>query len=65
MRSIKSSSGLKRGRGITESTLQLWLRSMHSCADIHGAMWELTGAYGSTNEPTAVLKTRLMKMSHV
>ena len=65
MRSIKSSGGLKRGRGITESTLQLWLRSMHSCVDIQRAMWELTGDYHSTNEPTAVLKTCLMKMNHV
>ena len=50
MRSIKSSSGLTRGRGITESTRQLWHRSLHRCADIHNAVEELTGAYHSTTE---------------
>ena len=50
MRSIKSSGGLTRGRGITESTCQLWLGSTHRCADIHNAMGELTGAYRNTSE---------------
>ena len=50
MRSIKSSCGLTRGRGITESTRQLWLRSINRCSDIHNAMGELTGAYRNTSE---------------
>ena len=55
MRSIKSSCGLTRGRGITESTRQLWLGSTHRCADIHSAMGELTGAYRNTSEQHADL----------
>ena len=50
MRSLKSSGGLARERGITESTRQLWLRSMHRCADIHNAMGELTGAHRNTSD---------------
>ena len=50
MRSIKSSGGLTRGRGITESTRQLWLGSMHRCADIRNVMGELTGVYRNTSE---------------
>ena len=50
MRSTKSRGGLTRGRGITESTRQLWLGSMHRSSDIHNAMRELTGAYRNTSE---------------
>ena len=50
MWSIKSSAELTRGRGITESTRQLWLQSMHKCAEIHNATGELTGAYSNTRE---------------
>ena len=50
MQSIKSSGGLTRGRGITESTRQLWLGSMHRCADICNVMGELTGVYPNTSE---------------
>ena len=50
MRSIKSSSRLTRGRGITESTRQLWIGSMHRCAEIHNAIGELTGACPNTSE---------------
>ena len=49
MRALKSNGGLTRGRGISESTRQLWIGSMHRCADIHNAMSELTGAYRKTS----------------
>ena len=44
VRSVKNNGGLTRGRGILESTRQLWLGSIHIFADIHNAMTELTGA---------------------
>ena len=50
MRSLKSNGGLTRGRGVLESTCQLWLGSMHRSADIHNAVGELTGAYRTTSE---------------
>ena len=45
MLSMKSNGGLTRGRGVNESTRQLWLGSMHRCTEIYHAMSELTGAY--------------------
>jgi len=50
MRSLKSNGGLTRGRGVLESTRQLWIGSMHRCADIHNALGELTEAYRKTSE---------------
>ena len=50
MRSIKSTGGLTRGRGLTESTRQLWFGSLHRCADVHNAMSTLTGSYRKTSE---------------
>ena len=35
MKSIKSRGGLARGRGMSEETRLLWIRSMHQCASIH------------------------------
>jgi len=42
MRSLKSRGGLSHGRGLTESVRSMWVYTMHSCADIHGAMTEVT-----------------------
>ena len=50
MRAIKTNGGLTRGRGVSETTRQLWLGSVHRCADIHNAMTELTGASRKTIE---------------
>lgn len=61
MRSIKSSGGLTRGRGIAESTRQLWLGSIHRSADIHNAMTKLTGACRKTSEQHVELTSSRMK----
>ena len=50
MRAMKTNGGLTRGRGVSETTRQLWLGSIHRCADIHNAMTELTGASRKTSE---------------
>ena len=42
MRSIKTSGGLTRGRGMTEVQRLVWLLSMPACAEIHSSMQELT-----------------------
>ena len=42
MRAIKSSGGLTRGRGMTESTRNLWVGTLHECASIHESMAKLT-----------------------
>jgi hypothetical protein len=43
MRSIKSSGGLTRGRGIGEAQRAQWILSMPACADYNSAMQEHTG----------------------
>ena len=42
MRSLKSRGGLTRGRGFTESVRNLWVLTVHRCAEVHGAMSTLT-----------------------
>ena len=44
MRSIKTTGGLTRGRGMTESQRATWLLSMPACADVNGAMQQFTGS---------------------
>ena len=41
MRSMKTSGGLTRGRGMTEQQRLLWLLSMPACAEVNQAMQEL------------------------
>ena len=43
MRSVKTTGGLTRGRGIGESQRTQWLLSMPACAEINSAMQEVTG----------------------
>ena len=50
MRSLKTSGGLTRGRGLTEVQRLVWLFSMPACAEINEAMQELTGIKCDTSE---------------
>ena len=50
MRSLKTSGGLRRGRGMTERQRVIWLLSMPACAEVNRAMLELTGVSYSTSE---------------
>ena len=50
MRSLKTSGGLTRGRGMTENQRLLWLLSMPSCAEINFTMQKLTGTLYQTSE---------------
>ena len=50
MRSLKSSVGLTRGRGMTEHQRLVWLLSMLACAEINQAMQELTEVNYNTGE---------------
>jgi len=43
MRSLKTSGGLTRGRGLTEQQRLIWLLSMPACAKTNHSMQELTG----------------------
>ena len=50
MRSMKTSGGLTRGRGMTEQQRLIWLLSMPVCAEKNHAMLDLTGVSYSTGE---------------
>ena len=50
MRSMKTSGGLTRGRGMTEQQRLIWLLSMPVCAEMNRAMLDFTGVSYSTGE---------------
>lgn len=59
MRSLKTSGGLTRERGMTEHQRQLWLLSRPACAEVNQAMQELTGVnYNTVKDMTAARQTR-------
>ncbi|KAK6172757.1 hypothetical protein SNE40_016353 [Patella caerulea] len=62
MRSMKTTGGLTRGRGMAESQRTQWLLSMPACADVNGAMQDLTEANYVTSDQhkdsTMTRKTR-------
>lgn len=49
MLSVKTSGGLTRGRGMSETRL-VWVMSMPACADINNAMQSLTGTDFNTSD---------------
>ena len=50
MRSINTSSGLTRGRGMVEQQHFTWLLSMLACSEVNRAMQELTGILFNSGE---------------
>ena len=50
MRSMKTSGGLTRGRGMTEQQRLVWVLSMPVCAEVNKAMQELIGVNYDTSE---------------
>jgi hypothetical protein len=50
MRSLKSSGGLTRGRGLSESQRSTWILAMPCCASINDAMNDITGTGFVTSE---------------
>ena len=43
MRSMKTSGGLTRGRGMTETQRLVWLMGHPVCSEVNNAMQQLTG----------------------
>lgn len=50
MRSMKTSGGLTRGRGMTEEQRVIWSLAMPACAEVNRAMQELTGVSFNSGE---------------
>ncbi|MES9879832.1 MAG: hypothetical protein ABW185_03025 [Sedimenticola sp.] len=50
MKSVKTTGGLTRGRGLTETQRLVWLMSMPKCVEVNNAMQEFTSVSYSTSE---------------
>ena len=50
MRALKTSGGLTRGRGMTESTRNQWVSTSHEFAAIHDKMTQFTQTNNNTSE---------------
>ena len=50
MRSMNTSGGLTRGRGMTETKGLIWLMSHQVCAEVNNAMQQLTGVYNASEK---------------
>lgn len=62
MRSLKSRGGLTRGKGFSSSVRILWLQSMHSCAEVHNTLSEVTCNKHSTSDQHEEMgKSRLQR----
>ena len=62
MRSVKSTGGLTRGRGMSESQRAHWLLSMPVCSDFNNAVQEFTDkAFESSDQHKDSNKSRLAR----
>ena len=62
MRSLKTSGGLTRGRGMTEAQRTIWLLSMPACADVSQAMEEFSSTtYVSSEQHKDSKKARISR----
>ncbi|KAG1678943.1 hypothetical protein GQR58_013119 [Nymphon striatum] len=62
MRSMKTSGGLTRGRGMTEVQRVVWLLSHPLCSEVNNAMQQLTGVnYNTSEQHKDVTKSRQEK----
>ena len=50
MRSVKTTGSLTRGRGLTETQRLVWLLSMPACAEVNGALQDLTAVTYNTSD---------------
>ena len=57
VRSMKTSGGLTRGRGMTETQCLVWLVAHPVCAEVNNAMQQLTGVQYNTSEQHKDLNT--------
>lgn len=64
MRSIKSTGGMTRGRGMSETQRAQWILSMPACSDINAAMQEFTGhKYESNDQHKEAYNSRIARDS--
>ncbi|XP_045211013.2 uncharacterized protein LOC123562441 [Mercenaria mercenaria] len=61
MRSLKTTGGLTRGRGISENQRTLWLMSMPAKAEVNNAMLDLLGMNNPNDGHKEIRKSRIDK----
>lgn len=61
MKSIKSTGGLTRGRGMDETQRALWVMSMPVCAEMNEALTVLTDDISSTNDHKELGRNRCVR----
>ena len=62
MRTMKSTGGLTRGRGVDQKQRLKWLMALPACAEVNSAMQELTGTYyASSDQHKDLTKTRMAR----
>lgn len=62
MRSLKTSGGLTRGRGMTETQRLVWVMSSPVCAEVNNALQEFTGVnYTTSDQHKDLSHSRLSK----
>ena len=62
MRTIKTTGGLTRGRGMGELQSAQWVLSMPACSEVNGAMQEFTGSnYVKSNQHKDVSEARQIR----
>ena len=57
IRSIKNRGGLTRGRGMAESTRDLWVGTMHKCGEVHYTMEPVTRQRHQSSEQHVEMST--------
>lgn len=62
MRSIKSRGGLTSDRGLSESSRNLWVLSLTSCANVHNALMDLVHSHSTTKEAHVDLRKSRKKL---
>ena len=63
MRSVKSSGGLTRGRGINESVQHMWVLILNYSASMHDAMTKLAGIVTKSSEQYTNLRVSRRKQN--
>ena len=51
MRTLKTTGGLTRGRGMTEQQRLIWVMAMPACAEVNKIMQDITGISYNRGEP--------------
>ena len=61
MRSIRNRGGLTRGRGMAESTCDLWVGNMHKFGEVYHTMGSVTRQWHQSSEHYVEMRQHVVK----